>query len=227
MVIVGIFYFWQIVDGRDMRSHLELPVEVAYRAPLFCYLLPLARKNACTVETRTHDLYLVLLFCWAAWDSAVQTGLIPGPDPPLFILESRVLWWPLYYDVTSCSADGNFEVTLATKATLMASGKGAVNKLRLPTFITMPLAQKFSLQNCAICWLGKELPWQNGLAHVHFMKKTCLMSGSSHILSVLIGVEYRNCCWTLDVYLLFAILLGQIKSKVITYNWPVHKLVNM
>ena len=89
--------------------------------------------------------------CWAC-NIVVQTGWIPGPDPPLFILESRVLWWPLYYDVTSCSADGNFEVTLATKATLMASGKGALNKLRLPTFITitMPLPQKFSLQNCAI-----------------------------------------------------------------------------
>ena len=38
-----------------------------------------------------------------------------------------------------------------------------------------------------------------------------LMSSSSHIQSVLIGVKYRNC--RLDVYLLFAILLGQIKSK--------------
>ena len=91
---------------------------------------------------------------------------IPGPDPPLFILESRVLWWPLYYDVTSCSADGNFEVTLATKATLMASGKGALNKLRLPTFITitMPLPQKFSLQNCTIklghLLVGKRTTYQ-------------------------------------------------------------------
>ena len=33
------------------------------------------------------------------------------------------------------------------------------------------------------------------------------MSGSSHIQSVLIGIEYRNCCQTLDVYLRFAILL--------------------
>ena len=40
------------------------------------------------------------------------------------------------------------------------------------------------------------------------------MSGSSHIPSVLIGVEYRKCRQTLDVYLLFAILLGQIKSKL-------------
>ena len=36
-----------------------------------------------------------------------------------------------------------------------------------------------------------------------------LMSGSSHIRSVLIGVEYQN-GQILDVYLLFAILLGQI-----------------
>ena len=40
------------------------------------------------------------------------------------------------------------------------------------------------------------------------------MSGSSHIGSVLIGVKYGNCHRTLDVYLLFAILLGQIKSKL-------------
>ena len=52
------------------------------------------------------------------------------------------------------------------------------------------------------------------------------MSGSSHIQSVLIGVEYRNCRQK-DAYLLFAILLGQIKSKL-NYrqltSWPVYKL---
>ena len=31
-----------------------------------------------------------------------------------------------------------------------------------------------------------------------------VMCGSCHIGNVLIGVEYRNCCQTLDVYLLFA-----------------------
>ena len=56
------------------------------------------------------------------------------------------------------------------------------------------------------------------------------MSSSSHIQSVLIGVEYRNCRRTLDVYLLFAILLGQIKSNqnkikdLQLTNWPVHQL---
>ena len=38
------------------------------------------------------------------------------------------------------------------------------------------------------------------------------MGESSHIQSVLIGVEYQNCCRTLDVYLLFAILIGVIQK---------------
>ena len=42
-----------------------------------------------------------------------------------------------------------------------------------------------------------------------------LMCGSSRIRNVLIGVKYRNCRWTLDVYLLFAIWMGQIQSKLI------------
>ena len=43
-----------------------------------------------------------------------------------------------------------------------------------------------------------------------------IMSGSSHIRNVLIGVEYRNCCRTLDgFFLLFAIWMGQIQSKLI------------
>ena len=41
------------------------------------------------------------------------------------------------------------------------------------------------------------------------------MRESSHIQSVLIGVEYRNCCRTLDVYLRFAIWIGQIQSKLL------------
>ena len=45
------------------------------------------------------------------------------------------------------------------------------------------------------------------------------MRGLSHIGSVLIGGKYRNCRYTLDVYLLVAILIGQIQSK------PIYKLV--
>ena len=41
------------------------------------------------------------------------------------------------------------------------------------------------------------------------------MSGSSHIQSVQVGVKYSNCSQTLDVYLLFAIWIGQIQSKLI------------
>ena len=49
-----------------------------------------------------------------------------------------------------------------------------------------------------------------------------LMSGACHIGSVLIGVKYRNWCPTLNVYLLFDILLRQIYQKL-NYS-SVHKL---
>ena len=41
------------------------------------------------------------------------------------------------------------------------------------------------------------------------------MRGSSHILTVLIGEEYRNFRRTLDVYLRFGIWIGQIQSKLL------------
>ena len=41
------------------------------------------------------------------------------------------------------------------------------------------------------------------------------MRGSSHIPRVLIGVKYRNCCRILNVYLCFAIWIGQIQSKLL------------
>ena len=59
------------------------------------------------------------------------------------------------------------------------------------------------------------MPLVFGCVFAPFLKvKLSFMSGSSHIGSVLIGVEYQNCRQTLNVYLLFAILLGQIKSKL-------------
>jgi hypothetical protein len=51
------------------------------------------------------------------------------------------------------------------------------------------------------------------------------MCGSCHIGSVLIGVEYQNWHWTLDVYLLFAILLGQIYQKL-NYRLVTYKLAS-
>ena len=42
------------------------------------------------------------------------------------------------------------------------------------------------------------------------------MCGSCHIRNLLIGVECQNCSRSLDVYLLFAIWMGQIQSKVKT-----------
>ena len=41
------------------------------------------------------------------------------------------------------------------------------------------------------------------------------MWGSSHIQSVLIGVEYQNCRGTLVVYLCFALWIGQIQSTLL------------
>ena len=41
-----------------------------------------------------------------------------------------------------------------------------------------------------------------------------------------IGVEYRNCHRTLDVYLLFAILLRQIKSKL-NYRLVTYELASL
>ena len=41
------------------------------------------------------------------------------------------------------------------------------------------------------------------------------MCGSCHIWNVLIAVKYWNCCQTFDVYILFAIWMGPIRSKLI------------
>ena len=49
------------------------------------------------------------------------------------------------------------------------------------------------------------------------------MCGSCHIRNFVIGMEYQNCRRTLDVYLLFAILLGQIKSEL-NYRLVTYKL---
>ena len=62
---------------------------------------------------------------------------------------------------------------------------------------------------------GILMTYQN-MTNIFFPEKAKLqlMSGSSHIWSVLIAIKYWNYPWTLDVYLLFAILLGQIESKL-------------
>jgi hypothetical protein len=52
------------------------------------------------------------------------------------------------------------------------------------------------------------------------------MSGSSHIQSVLIGGEYQNCCQTFDVYLLFAIWMGLIQSKLV-YIFVTYELASL
>ena len=53
-----------------------------------------------------------------------------------------------------------------------------------------------------------------------------LMCGSCQIRNALISVEYRNCCRTLDVYLLFAIWMGQNQSKRI-YKFVTYGLASL
>ena len=45
------------------------------------------------------------------------------------------------------------------------------------------------------------------------------MSGSSHIGSVLISVEYQNCQQTFDVYLRFAIWIGKLNQNYKFVIW--------
>ena len=54
------------------------------------------------------------------------------------------------------------------------------------------------------------------LCLVHLIFKVC----------ILIGVKYWNCCWTLDVYLLIAIWMGQIQSKLI-YIFVTYELASL
>ena len=42
-----------------------------------------------------------------------------------------------------------------------------------------------------------------------------LLHGSSHIQSIRISVKYRIYCQNLDVYLRFAIWIGQMQSKLL------------
>ena len=51
------------------------------------------------------------------------------------------------------------------------------------------------------------------------------MSDSSHIQNILIDIEYQIYCGTYNVYLLFAILLGQIELKL-NYRLVTYKLAS-
>ena len=55
----------------------------------------------------------------------------------------------------------------------------------------------------------------NECQNYHLSNKLMSRSSLIGIQRVLIGVKYRNNCCTLDVYLLFAIWMGQIQIKLI------------
>ena len=54
-----------------------------------------------------------------------------------------------------------------------------------------------------------------------------LMSGSSHIRSVLIGVEYRNCCQTFAVDLLLLFGWGKFNQNWYTYLIVTYELASL
>ena len=67
------------------------------------------------------------------------------------------------------------------------------------------------------------MPIKNLNAIVHLT--AFLRCSSCHIQNVLIGIKCWNCCRTLDVYLLFATLLGQIYQKL-NYRLVTYKLAS-
>ena len=75
----------------------------------------------------------------------------------------------------------------------------------------------FRLPVCPSFSSGSLLPRSSTIEwnHIWWNILTYFMCGASHIWNVLIGVECWNCRQTLDVYLLFAICMGQIQSKLI------------
>ena len=110
----------------------------------------------------------------------------------------------------------------------------AFNLVTIYNLVTVLRRPKVSLnQDCTVIpfWWGHNKTLTQGFVFYlnyliesstpNFSPIFCLMCGSSHIRSVLIGVEYRNFRQTLDVYLLLffqlqsSALLGLARS-----DWP-------
>ena len=67
----------------------------------------------------------------------------------------------------------------------------------------------------ALCDLTRKNRACLRASKVNLQMRSGIMCGSCHIRNVLIGVEYRNYCRTLDVYLLYATWMRLIQSKLI------------
>ena len=72
----------------------------------------------------------------------------------------------------------------------------------------------------ALCDLTRKNRVCLRASKVNLQTRSRIMRGSCHIRNVLIGVEYQNCCRTLDVYL----LANSIKTHLPICNWPLCKL---
>ena len=58
-------------------------------------------------------------------------------------------------------------------------------------------------------------PFKPKIVSFIFWTYICIFFWGFYFCPVHRSVEYKNCCQTLDVYLLFAIWMGQIQSKLI------------
>ena len=114
-------------------------------------------------------------------------------------------------------------------------GKVVVGKVVVGKVVVGKVVVDISVGNDAVmppsCPIPKKFRGESGFfgSHItgslvnkqnlyHLTKKEDMISKLNayiHMQSFLIGVEYRNCCQTLDIYLLFAIWMGQIQSKLI------------
>ena len=96
-----------------------------------------------------------------------------------------------------------------------------VKKRREPHYhLVLSFHQSSSSPNLASLWAQcvDTLPCIANFLSLKFIFFLLIVSGSSHIQSVLIGIEYRNCCLTFVVYLLFALWMGPKYRKLILYN---------
>ena len=162
------FYFWQIVDGRDMCSRLELPVVLSVASGTQTCMHSWY-KNTCTLLSCTVPSGC-LRFCSTnrADTRARSTSIHIGESSTMMaiILWCYFLqrWWQFRGHSSHKGHPDGLRKRCREQTTF--------THIHYNAFGLKILTPKLRHQG-AICWLGKELPWQNGLTHIYFMNKTC------------------------------------------------------
>ena len=105
-------------------------------------------------------------------------------------------------------------------------------KYKFGTFWRTIIHRRIVLKKITLSILGQKsciLGPTNSTTELTLIAKyvqTVMPGDSSYIRGVLIGVEDRNCRQTLDIYLPFAIWMGQIQSKLI-YVFLTYQLASL